>query len=360
MEECVGNAPALCGPELLSLVPDEDCGDDFVCVGGSCEAIVEECRGHADGDAVCSLDGTESFECGPSGLTKLNVTACDEGFCSAGACGAPPSCAGMDAVCGPDSAADCCEALVVTAGEQFYRGFDTNHPATVSDFRLDKYEVTVGRFRNFVQAMVDGWQPSAGSGKHTHLNGGEGLIEEEDTFEPGWDVSWTSGANGLFWGSVSKGSWDSALQGGGQCNDSSWTADPGPNETKPIGCLQWYQAYAFCIWDGGFLPSETEWEYAATGGPQELSYPWGSTGATPDRAVYGCETEGNAVCDIEDDLLAVGSKPDGNSPWGHSDLAGSMREWVLDWKVDVYVEPCADCVNLTPDVTTAGCAVEIG
>ncbi len=139
--------------------------------------------------------------------------------------------------------------------------------------------------------------------------------------------------------------------GGGQCNDSSWTAEPGQNETKPIGCLQWYQAYAFCIWDGGFLPSETEWEYAATGGPLELSYPWGSTGATSDRAVYGCETEGNAVCDIEDDLLAVGSKPNGNSPWGHSDLAGSMREWVLDWKVDVYVEPCVDCVNLTPDTS---------
>jgi formylglycine-generating enzyme required for sulfatase activity len=83
----------------------------------------------------------------------------------------------MDAVCGPNPGGDCCEAILVTAGDEFYRGFDTNHPATVSDFRLDKYEVTVGRFRNFVQAMVDGWQPSAGSGKHAHLNGGDGLAD---------------------------------------------------------------------------------------------------------------------------------------------------------------------------------------
>ncbi len=94
VEECVGNAPGPVRSGAALLVPDEDCGEDFVCVRGSCEAIVEECRGHADGDAVCSLDGTESFECGPSGLTKLNVTACDEGFCSAGRVGRHPAAPG--------------------------------------------------------------------------------------------------------------------------------------------------------------------------------------------------------------------------------------------------------------------------
>ena len=53
-------------------------------------------------------------------------------------------------------------------------------PASVSGFRLDKYEVTVGRFRQFVDAVLSsdggaGWTPPAGSGKHTHLNGGKGL-----------------------------------------------------------------------------------------------------------------------------------------------------------------------------------------
>jgi hypothetical protein len=60
----------------------------------------------------------------------------------------------------------------------------------VSGFRLDKYLVTVGRFRQFVDAWSGGagYTPPAGSGKHTHLNGGLGLANNENpgTYEPGW------------------------------------------------------------------------------------------------------------------------------------------------------------------------------
>ena len=44
-----------------------------------------------------------------------------------------------------------------------------------------------------------------------------------------------------------------------------------------MNCVNWFEAYAFCIWDGGFLPSDTEWEYAAAGGSLQREYPWGST-----------------------------------------------------------------------------------
>jgi formylglycine-generating enzyme required for sulfatase activity len=60
-------------------------------------------------------------------------------------------------------------------GGTFYRSNDADSEATIAGFRLDKYEVTVGRFRNFVDAVVSGWRPAAGAGKHTHLNGGQGL-----------------------------------------------------------------------------------------------------------------------------------------------------------------------------------------
>ena len=54
--------------------------------------------------------------------------------------------------------------------------------ATVSEFRLDRYLVTVGRFRAFVSAWSggNGWLPSPGSGKHTQLNGGLGLQNVAD------------------------------------------------------------------------------------------------------------------------------------------------------------------------------------
>jgi formylglycine-generating enzyme len=69
-----------------------------------------------------------------------------------------PSCSGLAETCGPDGDHDCCSAALIPGGT-FYRGYDGSAaymskaaPATVSDFPLDTYEVTVGRFRPFVAA----------------------------------------------------------------------------------------------------------------------------------------------------------------------------------------------------------------
>jgi hypothetical protein len=63
-------------------------------------------------------------------------------------------------------------------------------PANVSGFRLDKYLVTVGRFRQFVSAWDNGagYMPLAGSGRHVFVNGGRGLENsgEPGTYETGW------------------------------------------------------------------------------------------------------------------------------------------------------------------------------
>jgi hypothetical protein len=58
-----------------------------------------------------------------------------------------------------------------------------------------KYEVTVGRFRQFVNAFNVGWIPAPGSGKHSHLNGGLGLVHAGAStadgaivYESGWNT----------------------------------------------------------------------------------------------------------------------------------------------------------------------------
>jgi formylglycine-generating enzyme required for sulfatase activity len=106
--------------------------------------------------------------------------------------------------------------------------------------------------------------------------------------------------------------------------------------------VNWYEAYAFCIWDVGFLPSEAEWEYVAAGGNQQREYPWGSAapGTTNQYAIYDSDYTANPT-----DIAPVGTASQGAGYWGQLDLVGGVSEWTLDWYAP-YVA-CADCAYLT-------------
>ena len=86
---------------------------------------------------------------------------------------------------------------------------------------------------------------------------------------------------------------------------------------QPRNCVTWHDAWTFCEAQGGRLPSEVEWEWAARG-PESWDYPWGDT-FDGSRAVYG----GNS----NDRSVAVGSRPTGASWVGAQDIAGNVREW---------------------------------
>jgi formylglycine-generating enzyme required for sulfatase activity len=243
--------------------------------------------------------------------------------------------------CGPAGNDNCARSLLVPSGS-FFRGSDTSLPATVSSFRLDKYEVTVGRFRKFVDAWVNSkWRPSSGFGRHTHLNGGKGLTDGTCSYEDGWLSSWTSvvGApQNSQSGAVTLGDWTNSLALAPMSYDrGNWSETPGGNESNPISALSWYDLYAFCIWDGGFLPSEVEWEYAASGGSDERTYPWGESAPTQTLAVFGANT-------LWETSRPVGSVPAGDGRWGHSDLSGNRGEWVFDTSFPT-ASPCANCAS---------------
>jgi formylglycine-generating enzyme required for sulfatase activity len=238
----------------------------------------------------------------------------------------------------------------------FYRTFSNTgggatgelDPATISSFRLDKYDVTVGRFRQFVNAWNDGWRPAAASGKHSHLNGGEGLANasNQGTFEPGWVT--TDDAN-ISLTSANLASCTDEYNGN-ELPESTWTASAGTQENLPMNCVNSYEAYAFCIWDGGFPPSQAEMLYAASGGSQQLEYPWGSAapGFGNEYAIYGCiyqpEEENN--CYGVGNIAPVGTTVSGAGVWGQLDLAGEVAMWNVDWEPttgDGEADPCTDC-----------------
>jgi formylglycine-generating enzyme required for sulfatase activity len=282
-----------------------------------------------------------------------NAPSCFPGMthCSSGEClPVPPSCAAAPPGAGFDCSSagngDCCASYDVAGGTFFrdndYQNPDRTYPATVSSFRLDAYEITVGRFRQFVRAVVAGWRPDAGAGKHAHVRQGSGLVDVGDggtaTFETGWDASWTANLP------VTAIEWDTRLS----CSDTAtWTPNQGlANERFPLTCVDWYAAYAFCIWDGGFLPSSAEWNYAAAGGAEQRLFAWGDQ--TPDEdtalAIWGCHY-GGPYCTGLANVAPVGSARGGDGRWGQSDLTGSVWEWVLDFEAP-FVLPCVDCAPM--------------
>ncbi|MDC0721493.1 formylglycine-generating enzyme family protein [Nannocystis bainbridge] len=229
-----------------------------------------------------------------------------------------PRCHAVAPVCGDAGDDDCCASAAV-AGGGFDRINDPGLPATVADFELDRYEVTVGRFRQFV-ADYPRNRPAPDAGAHPRIEG--------SGWQPEWDALLPADA--------------AALQVSLQCdaNFRTWTDAPGEAEELPINCVSWYLAFAFCAWDEGRLPTETEWNYAAAGGNEQRLFPWGAGAATAARANFGCDTATEAC-----PLPAVGSTPQGDGKWGHADLAGNVAEWVLDFHGTLTPE-CRDCAIL--------------
>jgi formylglycine-generating enzyme required for sulfatase activity len=275
---------------------------------------------------------------GDAGIDMGNMTAPDAA--------APvfPSCKDLQAQCGV-AADSCCTSLDVPRGT-FYRDHDvagdtiyggTTFQAMVSAFRLDKYDVTVARFRAFVATgkgtRVDA--PAAGDGAHPQIPGS------------GWDPSWNAKLE------ADPVALKDQLT---SCSvDTTWTNFPvsATKENRPINCITWYEAMAFCIWDGGYLPTELEWNYAALGGDEQRAYPWSSPAGAltigPSYASYSpdngtsCPQDGKPACSV-DDIVPVGSFPGGEGRWHQADLAGNMSQWMLDW-YEPYPASCPDCAN---------------
>jgi serine/threonine protein kinase len=92
----------------------------------------------------------------------------------------------------------------------------------------------------------------------------------------------------------------------------------------PINCVDWNQANSYCQWAGKELPTEAQWEKAARG-TDGRKYPWGNDW----DASKACFHTGNGTC-------AVGSYPQGASPYGVLDMAGNVWDWCRDWYDENY------------------------
>jgi formylglycine-generating enzyme required for sulfatase activity len=100
--------------------------------------------------------------------------------------------------------------------------------------------------------------------------------------------------------------------------------DPLQTPDRPVECVTWASAKNFCVFVGGRLPTEAEWEMAARG-PNGASneFPWGNT--PPD-----CTWVNYAACPQSQGIWTPTSCMNA-SPFGALDMSGNIREWVNDW-----------------------------
>jgi CheY-like chemotaxis protein len=194
--------------------------------------------------------------------------------------------------------------IAIPAGEFI---FGAGQPATTGAFWIDQYEVTIGQYAKFVQALEG--RPTT---EFDHER--QPRIKAAEMHKP---KDWAT-----YIGLAKAGR---PIHGV-------------PSDLNmPAIMVDWWDAYAYAKWKGRELPSEKEWEKAARG-TRGLLYPWGDD-LDPRRV--------NSGADFNARVPSAPAKVDGFNFWGPVDkmkkdktefgvfgMAGNVAEWTATWTPD--------------------------
>jgi iron(II)-dependent oxidoreductase len=173
------------------------------------------------------------------------------------------------------------------------------HPVEIQPFRIARAPVTNGEYVAFVED--------------------KGYLRREFWSENGWRWREKLGAeHPVYWQRGSDRRW----------YRRSYDEIVSLEEHHAIIHVNWYEAEAYCQWAGRRLPTETEWEVAASGEPtadgrgitqHKRRFPWGDEPTFAGRA----NVDGGAGGCID-----VGALAEGDSPFGCRQMIGNVWEWV--------------------------------
>jgi gamma-glutamyl hercynylcysteine S-oxide synthase len=169
------------------------------------------------------------------------------------------------------------------------------HPRELDSFWIDTHPVTNGTYRRFIE---DG-----------------GYTRRELWTDEGWQ-----------WLTETRARHPQQWRCSNDAGDESWTeivfGRTAPlDETRPVVHVCWHEASACARWLGKRLPSEAEWEKAASWDLERgvaRRYPWGD--APPQQRHANLDQHTFAPS-------PAGSYPDGRSWYGCEQLLGDVWEW---------------------------------
>ncbi len=127
-------------------------------------------------------------------------------------------------------------------------------------------------------------------------------------------------------------------------------------DNHPVIWVDWFGAHAYCEWAGRRLPTEAEWEKAASWNDltqEKYVYPWGNdfNGSILNFCDKNCALEW-ADKNWDDgfaDTSPVMNYPGGVSPYDAYDMSGNVFEWVNDWYGETYYQSSPSSNPAGPD-----------
>ena len=324
------------------------CGPDQGCLSGAdCQSKVctdeKRCAATSYVDGVKNGDETDIDCGGPNAPNRCAAgRGCNEhADCESNGCAYDKRCA-IGATCTQLEGGQTCGP-----NEGLGKQKDCCEHATVGAFAIDKYLITAGRMRAFLErhdGKIRDWAATLPAGKWNQA--WTAMLPNSIDGTPG-DGNNANTQLGPFWNKRS-------CETGYHTGHTFWTPaaygdtkDFPKNvlDTKALNCVPWWLMQALCVFDGGRLLTEAELRAAYTNSGT-TAYPWGARGtytsgtqnpysvqlwgySTPNPPP-DARTDANGYLDIAFNIAPPGRRPTGYNNAGIADLVGNLLEWVGD------------------------------